>query len=289
MTISELRKPSQSAILTAAARALHREEPPPLVLDDWFALPLAGDDAKALTQRLRTELPRDALLAFSRWCCVRARLPEDVVGRAIDDGVEQYVILGAGVDSFAYRRADLLDRLHVYEVDHPASQAWKRLRLDELDVFQPPQLTFVAVDFEHQTLRDGLESADFDFALPAVFSWIGVTMYLTVEAIRSTLATVAGGPSGTTIVLTYNQPPSALSGIGAQTEAAMRNIVAGMGEPMITTFLPQEIEALVRSEGFADVTHFGPDEAVATYFPGRSDVIFGGAQRIVIASVTTGS
>src|SRR4029079_12066623 len=123
------REPSQSAILIAAARALHREEPPPLVLDDTLALPLAGDDATAMTERLRTTLPREALLAFSRWCCVRARLPEDVVEKAIDDGVGQYVILGAGLDSFGYRRPELLDRLRVFEVDHPASQAWKRQRL----------------------------------------------------------------------------------------------------------------------------------------------------------------
>ena len=285
MTISELRKPSQTAILTAAARELQRHEPEPLVLDDSLALQLGGADAKAMMERLRTELPRDARLNFGRWCCVRARVPEDAVAAAIEDGVEQYVILGAGLDSFAYRRRDLVDRLRLFEVDHPASQAWKRQRLEEIGVPCPPQLTFVPVDFEHQTLREALEAAGFDSAAPAIFSWLGVTMYLTVAAIRSTLSTVAAGPSGTKIILTYNQPPSALSGVGAQTEGALRVIVAGMGEPMITTFLPAEIEALVRSEGFGDVTHFGPDEAKATYYPGRNDVIFGGAQRIVVGTV----
>lgn len=287
MVAREIRKPSQTAILTAAARALHREEPPPLALDDSLALPLAGDDAPAMIQRLRTELPSDALLAFSRWCCVRARLPEDIVVKAIDNGIEQYVILGAGLDSFAYRRADLLERLRVFEVDHPASQAWKRKRLDEIAVACPTHLTFVPVDFEHQTLREGLEAAGFDFTAPAVFSWLGVTLYLTTDAIRATLATVATCPTGTKIVLTYNQPLSALSGMGAQTEGALRPMVAGMGEPIITRFLPMEIEDLVRSEGFGDVTHFGPEEAVQTYFPGRADVRFGGAQRLVIATVSS--
>ena len=285
MTTSEGRKRSQSAVLTAAARALHRQEPEPL-LDDYLALPLGGDDAKLLMERLQTELPREALLAFTRWVAVRARLPEDIISQAIEDGVEQYVILGAGLDSFAYRRDDLIDRVRVFEVDHPASQAWKRSRLEELGVECPAQLVFAPVDFEHQTLREGLDAAGFDSAARAVFSWLGVTMYLTTQAIRSTLAAVAAGPPGTKIVLTYNQPPSALTGIGLQTEAALRAIVAGMGEPMISTFLPGEIEEFVRCEGFEDVTHFGPDEAKATYFAGRTDVIFGGAQRIVIGTVT---
>lgn len=281
-----MRKPSQSALLVAAARALHREEPPPLVLDDWLALPLAGAEVRALMARLRTELPREALLAFCRWVCVRARVPEDIVTRAIEDGVRQYVILGAGLDSFAYRRRDLADELRVFEVDHPASQAWKRQRLEEIEISCPPNLVFAPVDFEHQTLREGLDAASFDGTVRSVFSWIGVTMYLSMEAIRSTLAAVAAGLPATRIVLTYNQPPSALRGMGLQTEQALRAIVADMGEPMISTFTPAEIEELLHSTGFGEVVHFGPEEAAQTYFPGREDVRFGGAQRLVIATVT---
>lgn len=287
MVAPELRKPSKTAILTAAARELHRREPPPLVLDDTLALALAGDDAASMIELLERELPDDARAAFARWVCVRARLPEDVVSRAVEDRTSQYVILGAGLDSFAYRRLDLLDRLRVFEVDHPASQAWKRRRLDELGVVIPPQLVFAPVDFEHQSLRDGLAAAGFDATQPAVFSWIGVTMYLTHDAIRATLATVASGPQGTTIILTYNQPPSALTGLGRQTEQALRAVVTGMGEPMISMFVPSEIEELVRGQGFGDVAHFGPEEALRTYFRGRDDVRLGGAQRIVIATVTS--
>ncbi len=286
MVTLELRKPSQTAILTAAARAWYRLEPPPLVLDDTLALPLGGDDAKLLMERLERELPREALLSFARWICVRARVPEDVVARAVENGVDQYVILGAGLDSFAYRRADLCKQLRVFEVDHPGSQAWKRRRLEDLGIAAPPQVVFVPVDFEHQGLREGLAAVGFDATKRAVFSWLGVTMYLTLDAIRATLATVSAGPSGTTIVLTYNQPPSALQGIGRQLEQALRAMVGGMGEPVVTTFTPAEIEELVRSEGFGEVTHFGPEEALETYFPGREDVRFGGAQRIVIATVT---
>src|SRR5207245_750495 len=122
------RRPSRTAVLTAVARALHREEPPPWVLDDPLAMGLAGDDGPAVARRFRTELRTESLLSFTRWVCVRARLPEDIVEKAVEQGVEQYVILGAGLDSFAYRRSDLVSHLRVYEVDHPASQAWKRQR-----------------------------------------------------------------------------------------------------------------------------------------------------------------
>jgi methyltransferase (TIGR00027 family) len=161
--------------MTAVARALHLDEPPPRVFDDRLALALAGEDGPPLIERLRSEVPAPMLLGFSRWMCVRARLSEDVVERAVADGVRQYVILGAGLDPFAYRRGDLLERLRVFEVDHPASQAWKSARLAALHVDRPANLVFAPVDFETQTLRDGLTSAGFDFGAVAVFSWIGVT------------------------------------------------------------------------------------------------------------------
>lgn len=237
-------------------------------------------------RRLRTELPGPALLSFSRWVCVRARLAEDIVERAAVDGVQQYVILGAGLDSFAYRRADLLDRLRVFEVDHPASQDWKRLRLKELGIGQPANLVFAPVDFESQTLREGLEAAGFDFTASAVFSWIGVTMYLTFDAIRATLATVAACPAGTRIVLTYNRPRSALQGLGLATETTLATIATEMGEPFVSLFEPAAIEQLVLELGFDEIMHFGPEEAIRAYFAGRSDVRFGGAQRMLLATVT---
>ena len=244
-----------------------------MVLDDRVAFQLAGDEGTALMKRLRAELPGQGLLSFSRWVCVRARLPEDIVERTVVDGVHQYVILGAGLDSFAYRRGDLLDRLRVFEVDHPASQAWKRLRLEELGIDQPANLVLAPVDFESQTPREVLEAAGFDFAASAVFSWIGVTMYLTLDAIRATLATVAACPAGTRIVLTYNRPQSALQGLGLATETTLAKIATEMGEPFVSLFEP------------AEIIHFGPDEAIRAYFAGRNDIRFGGAQRLVVATV----
>jgi len=271
-----LQGPSRTAVLTAAARALHREEPQPWVMDDYLALDLAGQEGLALLNRLRAEVPRPYLLAFSRWVCVRARFPEDLVERAVAGGVAQYVILGAGLDSFAYRRRDLLDRLRVFEVDHPATQAWKRRRLAELGVELPTSLVFAPIDFERQTLREGLERAGFDFAKLAVFSWMGVTMYLTLDAINATLATMAKCRPGSRVVLTYNQPLDVLTRGDAEITGAMAGLAAKMGEPFISRFRTAEIARLLRQHGFGEFTDFGSDEARAAYFPGHPDIEIAG-------------
>ena len=270
---------------TAAARALHREEPPPWVLDDHLALGLAGDEGVSIAGRLRDELSAEDLLTFSRWMCVRARLTEDVVERAVAAGTRQYAILGAGLDSFAYRRPDLLVRLRVFEVDHPASQAWKRERLAELGVSLPANLVFAPIDFETQSLRAGLLAAGFDFAASAVFSWIGVTMYLTLAAIEATLATVAACPPDSRIVLTYNPPPSALQDQRLAMHSRMSRLAGEMREPWISFFTPAEAEALLRRCGFRKIDHFGPAEAIRTYFAGRTDVRLGMPQRLLVATV----
>jgi methyltransferase (TIGR00027 family) len=275
--------PSRTAMMTAAARALHRDEPPPWVLDDALAIELAGEEGVEIRDRLRAELSPQSLLAFSRWVCVRARVPEDVVERELAQGVDQYVILGAGLDTFASRRGDLASRVRVFEVDHPDTQRWKRSRLQELGV--DPEVVYVPVDFERQTLRAGLEDAGFDFGSRAVFSWIGVIMYLTLEAIEATLMTIHAAAPGSRVVLTYDLPSDALSGLGTETQGVLARIVADLGEPMVRRFRPAEIEALLRRLGFTSVEHVGPEEAKATYFPGRDDVAFGGAQRIATATV----
>jgi len=271
--------------MTAAARALHREEPPPWVLDDHLALGLAGDEGASITQRLRDELSAGELLTFSRWMCVRARLVEDVVERAVAGGTRQYVILGAGLDSFAYRRPDLLVRLRVFEVDHPSGQVWKRERLAELGVSLPANLVFAPVDFETQTLRAGLLEAGFDFAAGAVFSWIGVTMFLTLTAIEATLETVAACPPGSRIVLTYNPPLSALADQELAMQSRVSRLAGEMDEPFISLFTPAEAEALLHRCGFGEVEHFGPAEAIRTYFAGQPDVRLGVPQRVLIATV----
>jgi methyltransferase (TIGR00027 family) len=273
--------------MTAVARGLHREEPPPHVLNDAFATAFAGNDGHDMRARLLKAMPRDNLLAFSRWVCVRTRWPEDIVEAAMQSGVEQYVILGAGLDSFAYRRRDLLKKqLRVYEVDNPDMQAWKRRRLRRMTISVPDRVTFAGVDFEQTTLGEGLQNAHFDAATPAVFSWIGVTMYLTLDAINSTLSTIARCAPGTRVVLTYNRPKQALEGMAASVDEVLAAIAADVGEPFVSLFEPDDIERLLRVHRFTDIVHFGPDDARRTYFPGRTDVQFPGAQLLVAGTVS---
>ena len=281
-----LRAPSRTAVVTAVARALYRDEPGPVILDDDLALGLAGEDGLALAKRLRTELPRAHVLAFCRWMCIRARFAEDLVERAISRGVGQYVILGAGLDSFAYRRGDLTDRIRVFEVDHPASQSWKQRRLRDLGIEIPDNLVFAPVDFERQTLREGLVSAGFSFARTAVFSWIGVTMYLTLEAIEATLRTISQCMPGSQVALTYNQPHRVLDDSALRVTSTFEAIATELGEPFVSLFVPVEIEGLLRSHGFDDIVHFGPQEGRAAWFSGAADVAIAGAQRLIAATVS---
>lgn len=198
------------------------------------------------------------------------------------------MILGAGLDSFAYRRPDLLEHLRVFEVDHPASQAWKRERLASMGVRQPNNLAFAPVDFEIETLGHGLEAAGFAFGVPAVFTWIGVSMYLTLQAIEATLTSVRGCAAGSKIAMTYDLPRSSLDTRGLALTNAVRNVAADMGEPFISLFEPAEAEALARRCGLGDILHFGPDDAIRTYFGSRQDVWVGsGAQRIIVGTVTS--
>jgi methyltransferase (TIGR00027 family) len=280
-----VRGPSRTAVLTAVARDIYRQEPAPLIFDDVLAMGLAGESGPGLGQRLRRDLPSSLLLAFSRWVCIRSRFAEDLVEHAVADGVGQYVMLGAGLDSFAYRRGDLLDRLRVFEVDHPASQSWKRDRLSELGVRIPDSLVFAPVDFEHQTLSAGLEGAGFEFGRSAVFTWIGVTMYLTLEAIHATLHAIAQCPPGTRVALTYNQPHHVLDSFSVAVTRAFAGMASDMGEPFVSFFVPAQIEQVLRSHGFADIVHFGAQEARTAYFHGRADVDIAGAQRLVIGTV----
>jgi methyltransferase (TIGR00027 family) len=272
-------------VLTAVARSVHREESPPWVLDDYLALDLAGVDGLALREQLRAEVPASLLLAFGRWMCVRARLAEDLVARSVSEGVAQYVILGAGLDSFAYRRGDLLDLLRVFEVDHPANQSWKRRRLGALGVEIPAPLSMCRWISRSRLCRRAWRQPELGFHEPAVFSWLGTIQFRTLDAISATLGTIRECPAGSRMVITYNQPHSAVHCVPAQVSAAFVGIVSKVGEPFVSRFLPDEIAQLLHRHGFGDTADFGPEHARVRYFDGRTEVDVGGAERIVTATV----
>jgi methyltransferase (TIGR00027 family) len=279
-----LRGPSRTALMAAMGRALHREGPVPHILDDWLAADLAGPDGRAIVDGMRKRGTPERIRAFQAWTAARSRFVEDFVVRSVDDGITQYVLLGAGLDSFAYRRADLADQCTVFEVDHPLSQAWKRDRLDELGVTIPHNVVFASVDFETQALRDGLSEAGVDFGRRAVVSWIGVTMYLERTAIETTLNAIGGCMAGTRLVLSYDQPADVLDEQGRALLADVSGTAAQLGEPFISLLRSEEVERLLIDHGFDAVTHFGTPDAAKDYFPG-SEIDMPDVQRLATASV----
>jgi len=276
--------PSRTAILTAACRALHRQEST-WVLNDPLAAGFAGEEGAAMIAGMKSRLSPDEVLAFVHWVCARARFAEDAVEREFEHGLRQYVILGAGLDSFAYRRPEQLAGLRIFEVDHPASQEWKRRRLEELGVSRPADLVFASVDFESESLIDGLTRSGFDWTARTMFSWMGVTMYLTTSAIRSTVGVMASTAGGSAVVMTYNQPVDSIDELSRRVTTALSGYAGEMGEKFVSMFTPGEAEALMREHGYVDIRDFGAEEARTEYFGDRADVPIAGAQRILVARV----
>ena len=200
---------------------------------------------------------------------VRSRFAEDELRAAYDSGVRQYVVLGAGFDTFAYRNP--FPDLRVYEVDHPATQSAKRTRLIESEIAIPASMTFVAVDFARMSLAERLAASGFDIQRAAFFSWLGVIPYLERAAIEDTLRYVASLPRGTAIVFDYGIPPSSLSFIGGLVFKRLAKRVAAIGEPWKTFFDPAELRAILLRTGFSAVDDFGPADLNARYFAGRTD------------------
>ena len=262
--------PDSSAVRVALWRALHVEaDASPHVLEDVIGLQLAepGDD-----WRQRPDMDPDGTRAFRASIVGRARFIEDLVTRQADDGVAQYVILGAGLDTFAQRRPDLVSRLTIFEVDQPGTQEWKRRRLDQIGFGTAEHLKFVPVDFEAgDPLWERLANAGFDRERPAVVASAGVSMYLTKEAVFATLEQVAQLAAGSTLVMTFLLP---LEFSPADLQPGMKNAEKGArasGTPFVSFFRPEEIMSMARDAGFAHVRHVSADDLAALYFADRAD------------------
>jgi methyltransferase (TIGR00027 family) len=180
-------------------------------------------------------------------------------------------VLGAGMDTFAYRNPLPADRLRVFEVDFPSTQAWKRERLADAGIAVPVSLTFAPIDFESTMISAGLRDAGFDAGAPAFFSWLGVVPYLTENTIVATLQFVAGLPTGTGIVFDYGVPPSTLTGTTRLAYEAMAERVESAGEPFRTFFEPDALGIRVRALGFSSVDDEDAGAINRRYFEGRPD------------------
>lgn len=262
-------KASATATGVAVARSAHRScDQPPWVLDDPFALQLAGPRWAEIQSASEAAFPETALRQSRASVVARSRYAED---RLVSGGYRQYVILGAGLDSFAWHRADLIGWLRLFEVDHPASQAWKLGRIAELDLPVRDGHVFAPVDFETTPLCDGLTRAGLDWSQPAFFSWLGVIIYLTPEAITATLNTVSGCGTGSEIVLSYDAPDAFLDDTAREMVQIEARQVAATGEPYTTRMSPAQAETLIESAGLEVVEHLAPQALYDRYFAQRSD------------------
>lgn len=272
------RAASGTARGVAVARAAHLiidGEPP--VLNDTVAARLLGGDIEAQIRAHADDLQTPAARGLRSHVVLRSRFAEDALMDAVADGVEQYVLLGAGGDTFAYRQPAWAHGLAIVEVDHPASQSAKRRALAGAEIEIPPNLRFADVDFERETLADGLARCGVHTAKPTFFSWLGVTMYLTREAIEATLRTVLSFPKGSGIVFTFAHTDSMNSKLAAGSASA--------GEPWISYFTPDELQAMLQSLGFSHASFLSREEAERRYFANRTDG-FTAPPRVSIVAAT---
>lgn len=262
--------PDSTAARVALWRALHVEvDAPPHVLEDEVGLRLL--DPEPGWQR-RGDMDQGFTRPFRASIVGRARFIEDLVVEQAGRGLEQYVILGAGLDSFAQRRPDVASRLRVFEIDRPGPQAWKRRRLVELGWGVPDWLRFVPVDFEAgESWWDRLLAAGFDGGKPAVVVSTGVSMYLTKEANAATLSQMAKLAPGSTFTMSFLLPldmadPDVRPGMQMAEKGARAS-----GTPFVSFFLPAQILQLAREQGFKEARHVSADELARRYFSGRAD------------------
>lgn len=279
-------RPSRTAQRVAVRRAAHQLLDRPLVFEDPFALRIIGEDAAAATQAKAEGRISSAFRAFM---AVRSRFAEDELHAAVARGVRQYVVLGAGLDTFAWRNP--YEGLRVFEVDFPATQHWKRQRLANTGMGEPASLTFAPVDFESQTLGDGLRAAGFRADQPAYFAWLGVTMYLTRETFEATAGYIGALPPGSGVTFDY---AVAREELGVFEKLAMDHLarkVAAMGEPFQLFFRPVELAETMRRLGFDVLEDVGRDELNARYLAGRADGLRlrGGIGRMMRAGKAAGA
>ena len=262
---------SQTALTAAAARAAHLiVDQPPWIFTDTLAMALLADQGPDLVEYHRAHRTHVVLTGARAQVTCRSRYAEDALAAAIGRGVTQYMILGAGLDSFSYR-SDLARMVRVFEVDHPDSQESKRARLSAARIAVPDNVAFVPFDFEQQSLTGALTGYQFDPALPAFVSWLGVTMYLTQPALAGTLAEIGRLAPGTEIVADYLLPADMRDADGSAYVEQVAPVAAEHGEPWLTFLAPAQMSDLLASSGWTPLRHLRQHEVGAATMWQRSD------------------
>ena len=280
-------KASRTALRVAMRRAAHQILDHPKVLDDPIAIRILPDEAQ---RRVQTESPwqtpgERSLRAFM---VTRSRYAEDRLAAAISRRATQYVLLGAGLDTYAYRSSS--STLRIFEVDHPATQEWKRERLRIGNIAIPANVEFVPVDFESQTLDEALGQAGFDMKAVSFFSWLGVTQYLTWEAAMATLRFIAGTGAGSGVVFDYSVPRETLAPVEQIAFDSMAERVARAGEPFRLFLEPAGLANVLRGMGFQEIEDLGHAEINQRFFENRQDGmrLFSSMARLMGATLGTG-
>ena len=265
-------KASSTAITLVRLRAAHQilDAEPKILVDPiavGFVPGSSADELRADAANLQRPIPR----AVRATAVMRNRYVEDVLQEVAALGVRQYVNLGAGLDTFAYRQPAWAHALTLYDVEHPETQGWKQANLERLRIVPPANLRWCPLNLEERGLPESLAAAGFDPTIPACFAWLGVTQYLTDAAIETTLRFVRSLAVGGSIVFTFSSP---LSSLGDEEQAIRRELaamVASAGEPLRTEFEPTPLCNRLQAMGFSRVVYFTTEEANRRYFAGRSD------------------
>src|ERR1700679_2448826 len=278
--------PSRTALRVALRRAAHQlHDAKPLVFDDPLAVRILGKEFQEELKRTPDGVKQPYSAGMRAWMVARARLAEDALAAGVCDlGVRQYLVLGAGLDTFACRNA--YADVRVFEVDHPATQAWKMEMLTGAGIVPPESARFVAVDFEKDSLRDRLRGAGFDESVPTVTAWLGVVPYLTLEAFRATTMLLGGFARGSEVVFDYAQPREVLPPQEQLMQDSLRERVALAGEPFQVFFTPEVLAAELERVGMRVVEDLDGAALMERYFVGRTDElkVGGKAGRMCVAA-----
>ena len=278
--------PSQTALMVAVLRAHHCHfAPEPKILKDTTALPLSGmadldavkDYKNGVIEFFSGLSSRETAESFVQQItdsvCMRSRLVEERLTKARKQVLEQLVILGAGLDSTAYRCTEQLNDLPVFEIDHPATQHWKKTRLTECNINLPDNLKFVGFDFENQTLAEALEAGGVSSNAVTMFTWLGVQMYLTPATVQATLAVLGKFPPGSQLIMDFAMPDATHPDEQLQDPVGELNrVVSEMGEPFESTYTEQELETCLKEAGFSDVSFYTVERILDSFLNGNRDI-----------------
>ena len=276
----EAGRPSRTALGAAIYRAVHQTYEGGVIFTDPYALQILDDEARAGLAAVASDPAQRSMQLF---IAARSRFSEEAMAACVAGGARQVVILGAGLDTFSLRNPHA--GVTVYEVDYPATQAWKRERLAQAGVALPPSLIFAPIDFERQSLGEGLAAAGFRAEQPAYFQWLGVVPYLTREAIITTLDFIAG-IKGAEVVFDYtepfeNFPPAMRANLTAVAESA-----AALGEPWLSLFNPPDMAALLQARGLAAFEDVTRAELAASYYGDLGQGLLAGPGPHVVRAVS---